>query len=363
MANAPRAAVRLPATARTGAGRDVRHAAPALGSVGRPKQRLPSVSAVASAPAPGAVAVTWRARLPVLRQVLVAAFVLIAAGLLWRYARGIHWREVGAAIAGYPPSRLALAALASLAAYACYGGFDLLARAYTGHRLSRRRVLAIAFISYAFLLNLGGMVGGFGLRYRLYSQSGLGVATISRIAVFAVASNWSGVLLLGGLAFALERVPLPPAWGVASQALRIAGIVMLAALAAYLALCASSRRRWSLRGHEIELPSLPIAALQVAVASSGWLAIAAILTLLMPAPAPYLTVAGVLLLSVLANLVIRVPANLGVLEAVFIAILGPPLGAPQVLAAVLTYRALFHLGPLLLALAAYGLFEIHARRR
>lgn len=305
----------------------------------------------------------WRAQLPWLRRVLMAGFGLFAAVLLWRYAQGIQWREVGAAIAGYPSSRLALAALASLAAYACYSGFDVLARAYTGHRLSLRRVLAIAFVSYAFLLNLGGVVGGFGLRYRLYSQAGLGVATIARIAVFAVASNWSGVLLLGGFAFALDRVPLPPAWAFAGIALRIAGVAMLSVLTIYLALSAfSRRRRWSLRGHEIELPSLSIAVLQVVVASLGWLAIAAILSLLMPDPARYLTVAGILLLSVLTNLVIRVPANLGVLEAIFIAMLGPQLGAPQVLAAVLTYRALFQLGPLLLALAVYLLFEAHARR-
>ena len=305
---------------------------------------------------------TWRAQLPLLRRVLIAVFGLVAAALLWRYARLVEWREVGAAIAGYPPSRLALAALASLAAYACYGGFDVLARAYTGHRLSLRRVLTIGFVCYAFLLNLGGLFGGFGLRYRLYSQSGLGVATIARIAVFAVVSNWSGVLLLGGLAFALDRVPLPPAWEFAAIALRIAGVVMLTVVASGLALCAfSRRRRWSLRGHEIDLPSLPIALLQVAVASAGWLAIATILSLLMPDQVRYLTVAGILLLSVLANLVIRVPANLGVLEAVFIAMLGPQLGAPPVLAAVLTYRALFQLGPLLLALVVYLLFEAHGR--
>lgn len=305
----------------------------------------------------------WRARLPLLRRVLLSGFLLLAAVLLARYARDIQWREVGAAIGGYPPSRLMLTALASLVAYACYCGFDVLARAYTGHRLSLPRVLAIAFISYAFLLNLGGMVGGFGLRYRLYWQAGLGVATIARVAVFAVVSNWSGVLLLGGLAFALGRVPVPASWELAAVAVRVVGAMMLAIVISGLALCAfSRRRRWSVRGQAIDLPSLPLALLQVTVASAGWLAVATILTVLLPDPVTFLTVAGVLLLSVLANLVIRVPANLGVLEAVFVAMLGPQLGTPQVLAAVLTFRALFHIGPLLLAVAAYLIFEARAGR-
>ena len=305
----------------------------------------------------------WRARLPLFRRLLLAGFLLLAASLLWRYARNIEWREVGAAIAGYPPSRLALAAAASFLAYALYASYDLLARAYTGHGLSLRRVLAIAFVSYAFNLNLGAVVGGMGFRYRLYSHAGLSLATISRVVVFAIVSNWSGLLLLGGIALLFDPLPLPPAWELASQALRVVGMVMLAALAAWLAMCAlSRRRRWAPRGHQIELPSLPVALAQVALACASWLTIASILYLLMPEGVRYLTVAGVLLLSVLANLVVRIPANLGVLEAVFVAMLGPQLGAPQVLAAVLTFRALFHIGPLLLAVPVYLLFEAHARR-
>jgi len=306
---------------------------------------------------------SWKSTWPLLRRVLVAGFLLVAAWLLWRYVRGIDWREVGAAIAGYPRSRLAWAAAASLLAYALYCGFDVLARAYTGHRLPLRRVLPIAFVCYAFILNLGGTVGGFGFRYRLYSHAGLGLATIARVAAFAVASTWSGLLLLGGLALVFDPLPLPPAWGIAAHGLRAVGVAMLVMLGTWLAMCAfSPRRRWSPRGHEIELPSPTIALLQLALASASWLAIATILYLLMPDGVRYLTVAGVLLLSVLANLVIRVPANLGVLEAVFLAMLGPQLGPPQILAALLTYRALFHIGPLLLALGIYLLLEADGRR-
>jgi uncharacterized membrane protein YbhN (UPF0104 family) len=298
-----------------------------------------------------------------LRRVLVACFLLVVAYLLWRYARMVDWREVGAAIAGYPGSLLALAAAASVLAYACYASFDVLARAYTGHALPLRRVLAIAFTCYAFNLNLGAVVGGIGFRYRLYSHAGLRLSTISRMVAFTIASNWSGFLLLGGLAFVFRPVPLPAQWEVAPWVFDVAGAAMLAAVAVWLGMCAFSRRRsWSPRGHKVELPSLTIALLQLVLASGSWLAIATILYLLMPAGVGYLTVAGVLLLSVMANLVIRVPANLGVMEAVFVALLGPRLGTPQVLAAVLTWRALFHIGPLLLAVLVYLFLEVHAGR-
>lgn len=304
----------------------------------------------------------WRAWWSKLRPWVPVAFLLLAAWLMWRYAQAIEWREVGAAIAGYRPSRLALAATASLLAYALYCGFDVLARSWTGHRLALPRVLAIAFTCYAFNLNLGALVGGIGFRYRLYSRAGLRTAQISRIVAFAIASNWSGFVLLGGLLLLFDPVSPPADWDIARSVQRVAGAAMLAATAAWFALIAfSPRREWTLRGHAIELPSLPVALVQIVLSSASWLAIAAIIFVLMPDGAGYVTVAGVLLWSVLANLVIRVPANIGVLEAVFLAMFGPRFGTPQVLAALLAYRAVFHVGPLLLAFAAYLWLEARDR--
>lgn len=306
---------------------------------------------------------SWRERWPLLRRVLITGFFAAAAWLLWRYARLVDWDAVTTAIAEYPRARLALAAAVSLTAYGLYCTLDVLARDYTGHRLPRRRVYPIAFVSYAFNLNLGGIVGGIGFRYRLYSRAGLGVATISRVVAFVIAGNWSGYLLLGGLALAFNPLPLPPAWEVGALAIRIAGFCMLAGEAAWLWLCAfSPRRSWRVRGHMIELPSLRAALLQLLVASASWLAITAILHVLLPAEIAYLTVAGVLALSVLANLIIHIPANLGVLEAVFVGMLGSQVPPPQILAALLTYRALFHIGPLLLALLVYLLLESRSQR-
>ncbi len=305
-----------------------------------------------------------RAWWPRLRPVLLAGFFLAAAWLLWRQARAVDWREVAVALAGYAPSRLAVAALAALLAYACYGGLDQLARAYTRHGLPWPRVASIAFASYAFNLNLGGTVGGVGFRYRLYSRDGVGTATISRIVAFAIAGNWSGFLLLAGWLFLLAPLPLPPRWDFAQDAQRALGGGLLALLAAALAMAAwSPRRRWSWRGHEVEIPPLRFALAQLAVAAASWLAIANLLHLLLPDGIGYADALRVLLSSVLANLVIRVPANLGVLEAVFLGLLGARAPAPAILAALLAYRALFYLGPLLLALAVYAWLEAHPRRR
>ena len=101
----------------------------------------------------------------------------------------------------------------------------------------------------------------------------------------------------------------------------------------------------------------------MAIAVASWLAIANLLNLLLPDDIGYLDVLGVLLCSVLANLVIRVPGNLGVLETVFLGLLGGRAGSAEILAALLAYRAVFYLGPLLLALGVYAWLEARARNQ
>ena len=307
---------------------------------------------------------TVRSLWQVLRRVLIAAFLLLAAGLLWRYAQQVDWPAVGAAIAAYPRPRLVLAAAASLLAYLVYCHLDILARAYIGHALPYWRVLGISLVCYAFNLNLGGMIGGIGFRYRLYSHSGLDVPTISRVIAFVIGGNWSGFLLLAGLALAIDPLPMPQSWELGTRASRLVGVGMIVAEALWLAMCALSQRRsWTVRGHEIELPSLGMALAQLALASASWLAIASILYVLMPEQVDFLTVSGVLALSVVANVITHIPANVGVLEAVFVGMLAGQAPPAQILAALLTYRALFYIGPLLLAVVAYVMLEAHAQRR
>jgi glycosyltransferase 2 family protein len=64
-----------------------------------------------------------------------------------------------------------------------------------------------------------------------------------------------------------------------------------------------------------------------------------------------------------ASAIAHIPAGIGVLEAVFIALLGHEVPQPQMLAALLAYRACYYLGPLLVAIAGYTVLETRRRGR
>lgn len=302
-------------------------------------------------------------RWPRLKRLLSVAFFVLVAVLLVLLAKRLDWHEVAASLRSYSPGTLLLAAVAAFASYAVYSLFDLLGRYYTGHKLPVRQILPVTFVCYAFNLNLSSWIGGIAFRYRLYSRLGLDKGTITRVLSLSLLTNWVGYLCLAGAIFASGLLELPPGWKIGSGMLQIIGVVLLLVALAYFLLCALSRRRsWIVRGHELSLPTLRLALTQVVLGASNWSLMALVVYLLMPANIGYPTVLGVLLISSIAGVVTHIPAGLGVLEAVFIALMQHETSRANLLAGLIGYRVIYFLIPLLLATIVYLILEARAKK-
>jgi uncharacterized membrane protein YbhN (UPF0104 family) len=314
------------------------------------------VIAPAHAPAAGG----W----PLVKRAAAWLFFAAVLALIVRQARTIDWSEVLDALRAIPrPTLLAAAALAACS-HLLYSTFDLLGRRMTGHRLGTRIVMRVTFISYAFNLNLGALVGGVAFRYRLYSRLGLDNLTITRVLGFSMLTNWLGYLVLAGAVFCFFPMVLPPDWKMDGEGLRVLGALLLAAGAAYLGLCAIARQHtWRLRGHELDTPSLRMALLQLALSMLNWSLIGGMIWLLLQRQLPYHEVLAVALVAAVAGVITHVPGGLGVLEAVFLALLGHRAPQGVLLGALLAYRAIYYLLPLVLAALTYVATELRARTR
>ncbi|KGT89444.1 membrane protein [Erwinia typographi] len=298
-----------------------------------------------------------------LKKILTWLFFIAVAVLLTIYARKVNWHDVIEVITHY--NRFAILAAVALAvvSYLTYGVYDLIGQAYCGHKLQKRQVMLVSFICYAFNLTLSTWVGGVAMRYRLYSRLGLNSRTITRIFSLSIATNWLGYVLVSGVVFSVGLVPIPSGWFIGEGTLRIIGVALLAFVVVYLALCAfSKRRRWTIKGHKLALPSLRMALLQFTVSSANWLVMGAIIWLLLAQKVDYPQVLGVLLISSIAGVIIHIPAGIGVLEAVFLALLaGEHLSHGAIIAALLAYRVIYFIAPLLLALVLYLWLEGRAK--
>jgi uncharacterized membrane protein YbhN (UPF0104 family) len=306
-------------------------------------------------------AVTGRSH-PVLRRLLTVACLCFAGGLLYCATRSVQLSQVPGAIAGIGVWDLAGAAAATVFSYGVYSSVDLFSRPFVHPPFARRINIGVAFVVYSFTLNLGSLVGSFGLRLRLYSRFGLRMPQIARVIGLSFVTNWSGYFLVAGLAFSLGFADLPEHWRIGAAGLRYFGLALLLALAAYLGACAFAKRRhWTLRKLDFHLPGLGFAVGQVSISSVNWLVIAGVIDVLLQERVPYASLLAVFLLSSVATLVTHVPGGIGVIEAVFLGLLGHRVPHPQLFGALLVFRAMYYLLPLALGFSVYLWLESHAR--
>lgn len=295
------------------------------------------------------------------RRWLVAAAVGLVAVLLVLALRSL-WHEIGyddvvAAIRSTRPAAIGLAMLATLASFAALGGYDYSSLRFAGVKLPWRTVAQTSFIAYALsnTIGLGAFTGG-AVRMRLYGAAGVEAGKVSRAIAFNVAAFGLGISVVGA-AGVLANAPAMadlvhlPAW-----LLRVVSSAVLLALVAALAVNGRRRPRWAARwpGRGLVLQQLLWSVLDI-------LASAAVLWLLLPAGAIAFPVfVGFYAAALVLGVVSHVPGGLGVFEATMLVALRGQV-APEVLAgALVLYRLVYYVVPLLLALA---LLLAHELRR
>jgi len=308
----------------------------------------------AMSPRPATGSTRWqRCRRWVLPLVGVAVL-----GLLLSHIHKIDWAGAWHALHRYSPWLLLAVLGLATASHALYGCFDLIGRRHLRHRLPAWRTWAIAVTSYAFNLNLGSLVGGVGMRARLYARAGLDDAIVAQIVGLSLATNWLGYGLLAGGLFAAGVIEPPRQAHLGQGALQALGVAMIMLALGYVVACAVSRKReWVVRGRHIRLPGARIASMQLALSAANWALMGAAMYLLLGQTVPYATTLGVLLAASIVGVLTPIPAGLGVLEAVYLALLSGTVKQGALMGAVLAYRALYYLVPLAGGLALYLLLE------
>jgi glycosyltransferase 2 family protein len=307
----------------------------------------------------------WRSQAwwPWTRRALSLLFFAVVVVLLVQYGRHIDWNDVVDSLRDTPRPALLMALGLAAASHLLYSCFDLIGRRYTGHNLRTPTVMAVNFISYAFNLSLGSLIGGVGFRYRLYSRLGLNNGVITRIVSMSLLTNWLGYKLLAGLLFLVHPLALPPSWKMGNHGLQWLGAALVLISLGYIVACArSGDRTWTIKGHELYLPPWRMAVLQMAVSCLNWCLMAAVIYVLLGRRVAYADVLTVLLIGAIAGVVAHVPAGLGVFEFVFIALLSHLVSEDQLLGALLGYRAIYYILPLIAATLMYLVMETRARR-
>jgi len=294
-----------------------------------------------------------------------AGLFVVAAVVLWRELHHLHLQDILGRIQHMQTGQILAAAGLTLASYLVMTGYDALALRYIGQRLSYAKTAAASMIGYAFSNNIGfAMIAGASVRYRIYSAWNISAVDITKVVVFCTASIWLGFLSLSGAVFSLAPPPATAATALPVSWIRPVGIVMMLTAAGYLALTVFARKPVAIRGWRFSLPPFRLAVGQIAIASVDWLLAGSVLYVLMPRGTglSFGQFIGIFLMAQVGGLISQVPGGLGVFESLMVLMATPIVNAGDLLGALVVYRGIYYLSPLLCATLAMGILELLRER-
>lgn len=296
-----------------------------------------------------------------------ALVVFLFAAALWaltRTLKGFSYADLQAGLSGIPGWSLAAALGLTALNYVVLSGYDFLALKTIKQPLPYRRIAFASFVGYVFTNVVGlSFLGAGAARYRVYTGYGLSAKQIARVVFLCGLTLWTGLLTVAGLIFLLAPQQIPALPQLPALSWRPIGVLCLGLVTAYL-FFAKRGKPLRIRSWELPLPPLHLALGQVAFSATDWILSSLIFFLLLPS-APgvsFLLVLTVFVIAMVAGIVSHVPGGVGVFEAVVLAALTPALDPAQVLGALVAFRVVYYLCPLVAAVLLLGGHELRRRR-
>jgi uncharacterized membrane protein YbhN (UPF0104 family) len=322
-------------------------------------------------PVVGLVAVVWSVRLLYSKLVAEAATdpkiaKILEDGNLWSDLKTVA-AGIGHKLAGIPIEAYLLAAASTLVAYWALAWYDRIALLHLGRAkgISWFYIAVCSFVTYALSHNIGASVFSGGMvRLRAYTAKGLSAAEVAVLVALCSFTFAFGTILLLGIVLVYEPHILAPlaklsSWfTIGETTARLIGLALLAFCALYTIGAWRGFKPLKIKKFELVYPTMPIVARQYIAAPMELIGAAGIIYFALPAEGNpgYMVVLGAFLLSFSAGLLSQVPGGVGVMEAVFLAIM-PGIPASSVFAALLIWRLFYLIIPLAMSIPVILLFE------
>lgn len=212
-------------------------------------------------------------------------------------------------------------------------------------------------------VGLGAFSGG-AVRYRLYSAAGLSPGQIARVIFFIAIAYGIGLATITALGLALRAEEVSRLLGAPSVPLRSAAAVILALAIIFLSFCAVRRKPLRLGPVEFASPGAHLVLIQIGLTALDILAAATALWVLLPAAdTSFIAFAAVYAAALTLGVLSHLPGGLGVFEVAILLAIGNKAPPSSVAAALIVYRAIYFLLPLLLATVLLASFEARRARQ
>jgi uncharacterized membrane protein YbhN (UPF0104 family) len=298
------------------------------------------------------------ARLKGLGGVVVSVTIATGAQFALRHAlRHVDYDQVFSVIRETDGSVIALALLLVTASYGSITLYDWLALHTMGRKDVPYRIAALAsFTSYPIAHGIGAVaLISPVIRYRIYAGNGIGPVGIANICFLTGLTFWLGNMTALGFCLLYEPAAISVIDHLSPGINRLLALTLLCSVGAYLAWSWFHPRTLGRNQWLVKLPSGPLVLLQIMIGLLDLTAAALAMYMLIPAGLDIgvFRLIAVFIAATLLGFASHAPAGLGVFDATILIGLGSE-DREQLLAALLMFRFLYHLIPLMIALALFG---------
>ncbi|HYE49409.1 MAG TPA: lysylphosphatidylglycerol synthase domain-containing protein [Azospirillaceae bacterium] len=304
----------------------------------------------------------WRGWLKRWSGVITGVVLLLLGAVAVRHvAEDFDYNEVWAYLHGLPMGKVLQALALTAAGYLVLTLYDVSALYYLRLRMPYSTVALGSFAGYAVSNNVGfAVISGGSVRYRVYSAAGLTAADIAKIVVFSTTTFTLGLIFTGGLGIIVGPHPGAQLLNLPEWVLQAAGGLTLFGLFAATVLTAVTHRPVKLGPWSFSLPSGGLVLSQIAIASFEIVLSGAALFVLLPEGhgASFMEFIGIFCAALAIAITSHVPGGIGVFEAVLLLGLKQQGSAGGVLGALLAFRFIYYVVPLVAAGVALGGWEL-----
>lgn len=297
-------------------------------------------------------------------HILICAIFILAIYLLYNKLKAYSIAQIRESIQQISYGRIAVSLFLMVINYMILVGYDWLALKAIHKKLPIAKVSLVSFVGQAVSYNFGALLGGTSVRYRFYSAWGFSIIEIVRLVLMLAVTFWVGALGLCGLIFIISPPVIPDSLlqGLPIKDIRILGAALILLASSYLLLCFTIRKPIHVFGKEFVFPAPRIAVAQCIVAGVDIIAAAACMYVLLPGDIgiSFMDFLSSYLLAQVAVVLTHIPGGVGIFELVILELTHTS-NEQMVFAAVLLFRLIYYIIPLIAAAVILAIYEARQR--
>ncbi|MCL1892589.1 MAG: lysylphosphatidylglycerol synthase domain-containing protein [Alphaproteobacteria bacterium] len=287
-------------------------------------------------------------------------FFIIAAGMLYWQLRHYSLYDIARALWHIPFMNLVYASLAALAGYVALSFYDYLALRYINKMVSWWKWMLAGMIGFAISNNAGhAVVSGGAIRYRLYTRWRIRAGDIVKMLTYNGFTYFLGCTAIVVIGYFMVPHALFRDSVGASIGVHGLFIFCVAALGAYFAMTQLFRNKTIKLGElHFQIPTTRMAAFQMflGILDSVLAGLVLYFCLIPFVEIPFTTFIGLFVIAQTAGVFSQVPGGIGVFESIFLLALPGDVNRASIFGALLAYRIIYYVLPLI---GAGGLFLIY----